>query len=184
MELREKIENYTPFNEQEEKDKEYFLSFIDTFDDVLTRINKFGHFSSSAWVLNEKRTKILVVHHNIYNAYIYPGGHADGESDLLSVAIREVKEELGVDSKPITDEIFAIQACPTKGHVKRGEYVSAHTHFDVIYLLEAAENQLLVKKEDENSSVKWINIEDSFNEEIVDFIRPVNEKIYTKVKML
>ena len=47
MKLKEQIENYIPYNEQELKDKEYFLKFIDTFEDVLTRDNLFGHFSSS-----------------------------------------------------------------------------------------------------------------------------------------
>jgi 8-oxo-dGTP pyrophosphatase MutT (NUDIX family) len=180
--LREEISNYTPFNEQEEKDKSYFIKLIDTFDDTLTRENEFGHFCASAWVLNKDRTKVLVVHHNIFNAYIYPGGHADGESNLLSVAIREVKEEIGVDAIPIFDCIFAIQSCPIKGHMKRGKYVPAHTHFDILYLLGADEKQELVSKEDENSSVKWIKIEESFNEKIVDWARPINEKIYNKVK--
>lgn len=182
MSLRNKIENYIPFNNQEEKDKLYFLKFIDKFDDVLTRKNEFGHFSASAWVLNKEKTKMLVVYHNIYKGNIYPGGHADGEEDLLSVAIREVKEETGLTAKPIFTDIFAIQACPTKGHIKRGEYISSHTHFDVVYLLEADDKEPLVKKEDENSSVEWINIEDSFNESNIDFIRPINEKIYNKVK--
>ena len=33
-ELRERIVNYIPYDEQEESDKEYILKFIDTFDDV------------------------------------------------------------------------------------------------------------------------------------------------------
>jgi len=37
MVLREEIEKYVPYNEQEKEDKKYFLKFIDTFDDVLTR---------------------------------------------------------------------------------------------------------------------------------------------------
>ena len=72
MKLKKEIEKYVPFNEQEEKDKEAFLSYISTFEDVLTRKNIFGHFSSSALVLNKNRTKILAVHHNIYGCFIYP----------------------------------------------------------------------------------------------------------------
>lgn len=43
-ELRERIVNYVPYDEQEESDKEYILKFIDTFDDVLTRKNIFVIF--------------------------------------------------------------------------------------------------------------------------------------------
>ena len=85
MTLREKIENYIPFNEQEEKDKEYYLKFIDSFDDVLTRDNIFGHFTASAFVVNKERNKMLVVYHIIDDGWIYPGGHADGEEDLLLI---------------------------------------------------------------------------------------------------
>lgn len=83
MDLKQKIQSYTPFNEQEENDKEQMLNFIDNFDDVLTRNNSFGHFSSSAFVVNKEKTRMVVVYHNIYDAWIYPGGHADGEEDLL-----------------------------------------------------------------------------------------------------
>ena len=93
MNLRKEITNYVPFDEEEVQIKEYILKWIDTFDDVLTRNNEFGHFASSAFVVNKDRTKMLVVYHNIYDAWIFPGGHADGEADLLSVAVREVEEE-------------------------------------------------------------------------------------------
>ena len=60
-ELRERIVNYIPYDEQEESDKEYILKFIDTFDDVLTRKNIFGHFCSSAFVVNKNRSKIFII---------------------------------------------------------------------------------------------------------------------------
>ena len=82
MKLRKQIEEFKPFNEQEEKDKEYFLKFIDTFDDVLTRDNVFGHISASAWVVNKDRNKLVLVWHNINGGYIFPGGHADGETEI------------------------------------------------------------------------------------------------------
>lgn len=54
MNYRKEIEQYVPFNEQEVCDKEQFLKFIDTFDDVLTRENIFGHFTASAFVVNKE----------------------------------------------------------------------------------------------------------------------------------
>lgn len=55
MNLREKIESYIPYNEQEEMDKEQFLKFMDTHEDYLTRNNTMGHFSASAFVVNKER---------------------------------------------------------------------------------------------------------------------------------
>lgn len=181
MDLKQKIKNYVPFNEQEENDKEQMLNFIDNFDDVLTRNNSCGHFSSSAFVINKEKTKMIVVYHNIYDAWIYPGGHADGEEDLLSVAVREVEEETGLKVKILDDNMFAIQSLPVKGHIKRGKYVSAHTHFDVVYLLEADDTIPLVYREDESKGVKWIPFEEADNDTMCDFIRPVHKKLIKKL---
>lgn len=161
MNLKEKIENYRPYNEQEEKDKEVMLKYINTFDDVLTRNNEFGHFTASAWVVNKDRTKVLMIYHNIYNSWAWTGGHADGEEDLLGVAVREVKEETGVKNVvPLSNDIFSLEIACVNGHVKRGKYVASHVHLNLTYLLEVDENENLMIKEDENSGVKWINFED------------------------
>lgn len=182
MNLREQIESYTPFDEQEEKDKEQFLEFINSFDDVLTRKNIFGHFSSSAFIVNKKRTKMLVVYHITNDGWIYPGGHADGENDLLSVAVREVNEETGLKTKVLDNSIFGIQTAPVKGHIKRDNYVSAHLHLDVIYLMEADDTIPLIFREDESKGVKWVSFDEATNETMCDFIRPIHKKLIKKLK--
>ena len=182
MSIKEQIESYTPFNEQEEKDKEQFLEFVNSFDDVLTRKNIFGHFSSSAFVVNKERTKMLVVYHIINDGWIYPGGHADGENDLLSVAVREVEEETGLKTKVLDNSIFGLQSLPVRGHIKRGKYVSAHLHFDVIYLMEADDTIPLIYREDESKGVKWVSFEKASDETMCDFIRPIHKKLIKKLK--
>lgn len=181
MTLKEQIDKYIPFNEQEEKDKEYFLRFINTFDDILTRNNIFGHLTASAFVVNKNRNKMVVVYHIINDGWIYPGGHADGESDLLSVAIREVEEETGLKTEVLDNGIYAIQANSVNPHIKNGKFVSAHTHFDVIYLLEADDTTPLVFREDESKGVKWISFDEADNESIVSFIRPIHKKLIKKL---
>lgn len=182
MTLKQQIENYEPFDEQEQSDKEYFLKFIDTFDDTLTRNNVFGHFSSSAFVVNKQRNKMVVVYHIINDGWIYPGGHADGESDFLSVAIREVEEETGLKTKVLDNKIFSIQANSVQPHIKNKKFISAHTHFDVIYILEADDTIPLVYRKDESKGVKWISFEDAENDDIVPFIRPIHKKLIKKLK--
>lgn len=183
MILKEQIEKYIPVNEQEQADRQYFLKWIEAFQDILTRDNTFAHFSSSAFVVNHNRNKMLVVYHNIYDGWIYPGGHADGEEDLLAVAIREVEEETGQKVTVLNNEIFGIQANPTKGHVKRGKYVSSHTHLDVIYLLEADDQIPLTYREEESKGAKWISLEEATDESIVDFARPVHKKLIKKLEV-
>jgi len=184
MKLKKEIEQFNPFNEQEVQDKKYFIKCLETFDNLLTRKNDFAHFSSSAFVVNKDHTKMLVVLHNICGAWIYPGGHADGEENLLNVAMREVEEETGLIVKPLMDKIYAIQALPVEGHIKRGKYVSSHTHLDVIYLFEADDTISLKIKEDENSGIKWIPLSECSNENIMAFTRPVNKKLAEKLELM
>ena len=179
--LKEQIEKYIPFNEQEQIDKEQFLEFINTFDDVLTRNNVFGHFTASAFVVNKDRTKMVVVYHIINDGWAYPGGHADGIDDLLSVAVREVEEETGLEAKVLDENIFAINSNPVIGHVKRGKYVSTHTHFDCVYIMEADDKIPLVYREDESKGVKWVDFKDAYDETFCEFIRPVHKKLIKKL---
>ena len=179
MNLKEQIENYKPYNEQEEKDKAVMLKYINTFDDVLTRNNEFGHFTASSWAVNQERTKVLMIYHNIYKSWAWTGGHAYGESDLLGTAIREIKEETGIENvKVLKDDIFSLEIICVNGYVKRGKYVASHVHLNLTYLLEVDENETLKVKEDENSGVKWINIEDV---EKVSTEKWIVENVYKKI---
>ena len=90
------IDRYVPINEQETKDKEIILNYIRNNEDVLTRDNEIAHITSSGFIVNKSRSKVLMIHHNIYNSWGWTGGHADGDSDLLHVAIKEAKEETGI----------------------------------------------------------------------------------------
>ena len=83
--LRDVIESYVPFCEQEEVDRREILRLMDTGMDLMHRDFP-AHFSASAWVVSPDREHILMAHHRIYHAWSWLGGHADGEEDLLSVA--------------------------------------------------------------------------------------------------
>lgn len=179
--LKEQIEKYIPFNEQEQIDKEQFIEFINTFDDVLTRNNEFGHFTSSAFVVNKERTKMVVVYHIINDGWMYPGGHAEGCADLLSVALREVEEETGLKASVLDNNIFGIVSAPVLGHIKRGKFVSGHIHFDCVYLMEADDKLPLVYRIDESKGVKWVDFKDAYDESFCDFIRPVHKKLIKKL---
>ena len=177
------IKKYTPYNNQEKKDKELILDYIERFHDILHRKNELVHMTSSAFVVNATRDKVLVVHHNIYNSWSWTGGHADGEEDLLAIAIKELKEETGVNSvQPITSQIFALDILPVAGHMKKGKYVSAHLHVSVAFLVEADEAELLIVKEDENSGVKWIPIDEMTTYSNEPHMQKVYKKIISKIK--
>lgn len=159
--LRQQIMAYVPFNEQEARDKSLFLDWLGSGRDILTRENEVAHLTASAWVVSPDRKSVLMAYHNLYNSWAWLGGHADGESDLLNVALREAREESGIESvHPVTEEILSIETLCVNGHEKRGRYVPSHLHLNVTYLLEADSAQALHVKPDENSEVAWIDMED------------------------
>ena len=177
--LKENIEKFIPYNEQEEVDRKIMLKYINDFDDVLTRQNEYGHFTSSAFVLNKERTKILMIYHKIYNSWAWTGGHSDGDSDLLYVAMKEAKEETGIKNvTPISEDIYSLELINVNGHEKRGKYVGSHVHLNVTYLLEADENEEIHIKEDENTGVKWVPINEVLEMSSEPWVR---DRVYAKI---
>ncbi|MGL4797510.1 MAG: NUDIX hydrolase [Paraclostridium sp.] len=185
MNYIDQIKMYKPYNEQEEKDKELILHCIETQSNILSRENKVAHITSSGFIVNKTRDKVLMIHHNIYNSWGWTGGHADGEEDLLKVALKEAKEETGVKSiKPITNNICSIEVLTVNSHIKNNQYISAHLHMSVAYILEAVESEQLYIKPDENSGVKWIDIDKVNNYVNEEHMKYVYKKLIQKSKLI
>ena len=155
------IERFVPGCEQEERDKELMLHFLRTNPDAYLRSNTVAHMTASSWVISPDGEHIVMVYHNIYNSWAWTGGHADGEHDLLAVAIREAQEETGLQHlRPVGEGILSLECLTVDGHVKRGKYVSSHLHLNVTYLLRAEETAVR-EKPDENSAVGWFTPEEA-----------------------
>ncbi len=165
MDYMKEISEYLPGNDQESSDQRIILDYARRFPQtILLRENEVAHITSSSLMINEKLDRVLMIHHNIRDTWAWTGGHVDGDSDLLSVAIREAKEETGIiNVEPLSHKIASIDILPVYGHVRRGKYVSAHLHLSIAYLLLASEQDVLSVKHDENSGVEWFPL-NKFNE--------------------
>ena len=162
MSLLKQLKAYAPYNEQETNDKEVMIKLLEKESDIFTRENEVAHFTASSWLVNKEHTKVLMIYHNIYHSWSWTGGHADGDMDLLAVAMREAMEETGVKTiTPVSEDIFSIEILTVDGHIKRGKYVPSHLHLNVTYLLEADEAEVLHIKQDENSGVAWFALEEA-----------------------
>lgn len=179
MELLEGLARYVPFNEQEMRDRALLLHALREEKAVFSRENERMHMTASAWVTNEAHDCVLMVYHNLYDSWSWLGGHADGEEDLLAVALREVREESGLAHvRPATEEIFSVEVLTVAGHEKHGRYVSSHLHLNVTYLLVADDTDALRVKPDENSGVRWFTPEEAVNASSEPWLR---ERIYQKL---
>ena len=184
MSIYDDIMAYSPCCEQEERDKAVILDFMRKNDDAFLRTNLIAHMTASAWAVNPAHDRVLMVYHKIYNSWSWTGGHADGETELLSVALRECREETGVSAvRAVSPEIFSLEVLTVDGHEKRGEYVPSHLHLNVTYLLEADDSQPLHIKADENSGVAWFSLDDALKASTEPwFVQRVYKKLNDKLK--
>ena len=186
MKIIEEIKKYRPCNAQEQRDQALILDFLEKNGDAFLRSNLLAHMTASSWIVNPERTKTLMVYHNLYDSWSWTGGHADGETDLLSVALREAREETGIEHvRPLSPEIFSLEVLTVDGHEKRGEYVPSHLHMNVTYLLEAEESDTLHICREENSGVAWFTLEEALKASSEPwFVERIDKKLNGKLAEL
>lgn len=157
MDYKTAIEEYKPENEQEAADRSVILSCMERYGDrILLRENKVAHVTASGFLMNRGLDKVLLAHHIIMNRWAWSGGHADGETDLLQVAVREAREETGVVTvRPLAEAVASIDILTVSGHRRRGEYVNAHLHLSIAYLLLCDEGEEIRPRPAENTAVAW-----------------------------
>ncbi|MDD4843736.1 MAG: NUDIX domain-containing protein [Anaerotignum sp.] len=179
MDILEAVRAYQPHNIEEKMEKQIIFELLEQrHEQILFRSSHFVHATATAMVFNEKKDKVLMIKHNIFNTWACVGGHADGEGNLLDVAKKELWEETGVvDAVPISREILSLDILLVAGHYKREAYVPNHLHINATFGFIANENVRLTIKEDENSDVAWIPVE-----EINDYCKEVDfVKVYKKI---
>ena len=133
------------------------LNFFDNYDGCFEKDNLPGHFTGSAWIISPNKNKILMTHHKKLNMWLQLGGHADGEKDLKSVAIKEAKEESGFNNFSIlSEEIFDLDI----HNIEPMNAEPKHLHYDVRFLLEADPNEQNIIISEESHDVRWVHLDD------------------------
>jgi len=114
-----------------------------------------GHITASAWIVSHDHGRFLLTHHRKLDRWLQLGGHADGDPDVLAVALREAREESGMT---------LLEPLPTGGalvpfdldvhEIPAWGDDPAHEHHDVRFLLRAAPGQSLVPS-GESTALRW-----------------------------
>jgi 8-oxo-dGTP pyrophosphatase MutT (NUDIX family) len=130
------------------------ISFVENHEDCFYRELWPAHVTGSTWVVNPSRTEVLMLHHKKHDQWFQPGGHADGDSDILAVALKETQEETGLSKEKIKllgESIFDIDihAIPEHGNDP------AHDHIDVRFLVEIDDSEP-IPGNDESHEVRWV----------------------------
>ena len=102
---------------------------------------------------------------------------------IIREIIKRIKEETGINNlKLLSDGIYGLQIITVDSHIKRGKFISSHLHLDCCFLFEANEEDELKIKEDENSGVKWFNIDEATKITNEEKMKPIYAKLNSKIK--
>lgn len=137
---------------------DHIRQFVRVHEDCFERTCLEGHITASAWVVSEDHQNALFTHHAKLDRWLQLGGHSDGQTDPFQVALREAREESGMERfreasgadvpLPLDVDVHCI---PERGAEP------AHLHLDVRYLLIAEAGQRLIVTEESND-LRWIPV--------------------------
>ena len=143
---------------------------VDVFAELLVegahafgRARLAGHFTASAWLVDGSGARLLMTHHRKLERWLQLGGHADGDTDLARVALREAEEESGLTGLRVEPEIFDLDRhwIPERGEVP------GHWHYDVRFVVHAGRDEAFVVS-DESHALAWRDIATLLQEAGID----------------
>lgn len=130
------------------------LSFLSSASLPFDREHAEGHFTGSAWLVDASGTRVLLTHHRKLGRWLQLGGHADGDSDLTAVALREASEESGLSGLTVEQDIFDVD----RHWIPERPNEPGHWHYDVRYVVRAGVHDMFAVS-DESLDLAWISIE-------------------------
>lgn len=155
FQLNEQFDRYLKVYPGEADEVELFQMFVPSSADIFQRSHPPGHFTGSSWLVSKDGQRVLLTHHKKLGRWLQLGGHADGDSDLAQVALREAEEESGLTALTVEPEIFDLErhAIPARGNE------AEHYHYDVRFVVHATGSENFVVS-DESHALAWRVIEE------------------------
>lgn len=154
--LLDDLARHRPLDEHEAKMLARISAFVAGHSDCFERSLLVGHVTGSAWVLDREHEHALLTHHAKLDKWLQPGGHCDGDPDVLRVATREVEEEAGlVGMLPLKHgAIFDVDA----HDIPQRKHEPAHVHYDIRYAFEASRAAPL-RISAESKDLRWVSLD-------------------------
>ncbi|WP_114238490.1 NUDIX hydrolase [Dyella sp. C9] len=137
----------------EEGDAAHFVALLGEGERVFHRSALEGHFTGSAWLVSADGERVLLTHHRKLDRWLQLGGHADGDTDLARVALREAEEESGLSGLHVEEVPFDLDRHRIPARAAEPE----HWHYDVRYAVRAGGSEQFVVSE-ESHALAWRSI--------------------------
>ena len=150
--LQRKLAQYFTEDPHEAQMLKRIVDFVATYPDCFERSLAVGHVTGSAWIVDQSRSHVLLTHHRKLDRWLQLGGHSDGDPDTLAVALREGREESGLDCiRVLSDEVFDVDV----HYIPERKHESGHFHYDVRFLFEADRDAPLQLSR-ESKDLAWV----------------------------
>ena len=153
------LNQYTEYEQENRHSKDLLVAFARQYENCCERTLTVGHFTGSCWLVSKDGKRVLLTHHKKLERWLQLGGHADGDSDLAQVALREAEEESGLTDLSVEPEIFDLErhAIPARGSDPE------HYHHDVRFVVHANGNEEYIVS-DESHALAWRVISELVND--------------------
>ena len=130
--LLDQLSVYRARDSREAGTVEELRRFVEANADCFERSLRIGHVTGSAWILDGERTHALLTHHRKLNKWLQLGGHADGDPDMLRVAMREAREESSLAViQALSEQIFDVDIHIIPVFIGEGIPLVAPRHRDI-----------------------------------------------------
>jgi 8-oxo-dGTP pyrophosphatase MutT (NUDIX family) len=133
---------------------EEMARFAHRHANALVRACAPGHFTGSALVVDHRGAAVLLLHHRKLQRWLQPGGHADGDANLAAVALREAREETGIQGLRVV-----VPAVDVDIHEVRPPHEPPHLHLDVRFVVLAPPEAEIIGNH-ESTALRWVPIAD------------------------
>ncbi len=149
------IQEYTPEFKEEAETRKKMLVALENDKNPFSRDSFPHHFTASSLLLNTDETKFLLLHHTKLGKWLQPGGHCDGDANLLNVAIKEAKEESGIkDIIAVSNQVLDLDI----HYIPNTDKEPAHWHYDVRFILKTEFSNNFTRNHESND-MKWVEFE-------------------------
>ena len=170
--LLDLLGRYEPRDSHEGPNRARIDAFVRAHADCFERSLAVGHITGSAWLIDRAGTHVLLTHHRKLDMWLQLGGHADGDPDVLAVALREAREESGIDDMvPVSTDIFDVDVHPIPE--RRGE--PPHDHYDIRFLLTAIGSEK-TRISDESNDLRWFTADEVLRLDVDASVRRMRAK--------
>lgn len=148
------IDAYAIGHADERETVAQFRAFMRDHADAAQRELAIGHLTGAAWLVSADGRRVLLTHHRKLQRWLQLGGHADGDADLVAVALREAEEESGLRDLAIEREIFDLDRHWIPDHGA----VPGHWHYDLRYVVRCCGDEQFAVSE-ESLALAWRDID-------------------------